>query len=103
MMDNSRRSVACVSLMPPEDDEYFELRHAPTAVPGPEAGLPDDGSQYYPLLNSFDLMEAQKAFTQLDALSYGRDADGRPLITMEGTREGRHVLIHVYDRPLESS
>jgi hypothetical protein len=83
----------------PEDEDDFRLVLAPTPA-GPESGVPDDGQIYYPIIHSFDLLAARDLFTNVTALAFGIENDGRPCITIEGQREGHEVFIQVFSEPL---
>lgn len=64
-----------------------------------EAG-PNDGEIIFAKVNNFDILEAQKIFDEVDAVTFGLELDGQPSISLEGTYKGEEVVVMVYFQPV---
>ncbi len=64
---------------------------------------PKNGEPVYGLIHNLDLLAAQQAFEEVDALSFGFENDGRPYFTFEGKVQGREIAVVIYTLPFEDA
>lgn len=95
----AQASLDCLHFAAQDTDWGVDLVELwPTVMEIQEAG-PNDGEIVFGIVDSFDLLAAQKIFDNLDAVTYGYEYDGRGKITFEGEFKGRMVVVVVYFEP----
>jgi hypothetical protein len=85
---------------PDETSWGIDLIELSPAIMEIEEAGPNDGEEVFGVVHSFDLLEAQKAFDDVGALTFGFDNDGQPEITIEGKYKGREVVVLINFQPV---
>jgi hypothetical protein len=67
-------------------------------IPGPA-----DGEEIYGIYHNVDLMQLQKAFTQVSGMSFGFDAEGEPQLWFEGKANEQDIVVIIHSFPFEDS
>jgi len=95
----AQASLDCQQWAPEETDWGVDLVELWPAVMEIQEAGPNDGEIVFGIVDSFDLLAAQKVFDQVEAFSYGIESDGRGSITIEGKFKERQVVVVVYFEP----
>lgn len=80
--------------------DLIEIAPAVMLIPGDEGGANEEG---YGLIHSFDLLGLQRVFSDVTALSFGLENDGRPCLTLEGSYSGHVVVLRILSEPHEDA
>jgi hypothetical protein len=88
----------------PDENEWEAelIEIAPARMEIEEAG-PNDGEQIYGIIHNLDLLTVQDQFDEVQALSFGFENDGQPIITVEGLYGGRDVVVLINLFPFDST
>lgn len=65
-----------------------------------EAG-PNDGEAVYATVNHFDILEAQKVLSKLNAVAFSLDENQQPSVTLEGIYKGHEIVVIVHFAPID--
>lgn len=95
----AQASLDCQQWSPEETEWGVDLVELWPAVMEIQEAGPNDGEIVFGIVDSFDLLAAQKVFDQVEAFSFGYENDGRGNIMVEGTFKGRQVVVVVYFEP----
>ena len=96
---NGEAFLDCEQFGPEETEWGVDLVELWPAVMEIQEAGPNDGEIVFGIVDSFDLLAAQKVFDQVEAFSFGYENDGRGNIMFEGTYKGRQVVVVVYFEP----
>lgn len=95
----AQASIDCQLSAPEETEWGVDLVELWPAVMEIQEAGPNDGEMVFGIVQSFDLLAAQKIFEAVDAITFGFEDDGQPKITIEGKFKGRQVAVIVYFEP----
>ncbi len=87
-----------------EVDEDADLIEVAPALAELAVAGPDDGEVVWSIIHSVDLLEIQRAFDRVEAVGMLLDnEDASPELSVEGTLQGRQVLVTIYAKPFEDA
>ena len=70
----------------------------PALVEIQEAG-PYDGELVFIKVNSFDILEAQKALDEIEGVIFANETEDQASISIEGNYKGQKVMVTIYFEP----
>ena len=87
-----------------EDSGDIDMIEVAPALAELAVAGPDDGETVWPIIHSVDLLEIQRAFDRVEAVGMLLDNDdASPELSVEGTLQGRQVLVTIYAKPFEDA